>query len=121
MARYKRLQKQQDKGMKTVARPFRYNNSIDIWALGKILEELVCDVPLSIIRGKIITAPKQPAIRLINKMQEAPKKRPTASECLKDPWMISDDSFGSPLATKRDRSPTPAISSVQPSKRVLQK
>ncbi|MCJ1242374.1 hypothetical protein MMC14_010382 [Varicellaria rhodocarpa] len=118
MARSKALKRQQGKGMKTIARPFRYNNSIDIWALGKILQDLLSDVPsIQLLRGKTIPVPKQPAIRLISRMMhEVPEKRPTASECLVDPWMISDNS----LTSKRDRSPTPASSSAQPCKRVLQ-
>ena len=36
----KKLKKQRDKGMKTVSRPI-YTNAVDIWALGKILRDLV--------------------------------------------------------------------------------
>ena len=73
---------------------FRFESSVDIWALGKVLKTLVQDVPQSRkVHGKIMPINKRPAESLIEKMmQSTPEKRPTASECLMDPWVVSDDS-----------------------------
>ncbi|KAL9119085.1 MAG: hypothetical protein Q9187_004361 [Circinaria calcarea] len=112
MAREK-IRKRDDIGMKTV--PFRYNNSVDIWALGKILAFFLDDIP-----NDRENVSKVPGFRLIDKMmREAPEQRPTASQCLEDPWMISDNGFSNSLATKRDRSATPTSSIAQPNKKVL--
>ncbi|KAL9123866.1 MAG: hypothetical protein Q9217_006746 [Psora testacea] len=119
---YKRLEEvrgRRDKGMKTVpmSRVLRYDNSVDIWALGKILQDLVDAVPSYILRrGRPISMSKRPAVRLIDRMMlEDPKRRPTAAECLQDPWMAIYNCFDDLQAQKRDRSPTPSIPSPTPS------
>lgn len=114
--RAKALQKQRDKGMKTVAPSWlsTYTNAIDIWALGKILQEFLQDVPshVSSLRGKRVPVNKDPALRLINRMmQNDPRRRPTAAECLKDAWMATIDTSDSRLVQKRARSPAPSTSS----------
>ncbi len=84
---FKKFVEQHDRGVKP--QPFHYTNSVDIWALGKILKELLCDIPASrYVRGKNLAPSREPAMRLVNKMmQEVPGKRSTASECLNDPWI----------------------------------
>lgn len=106
-ALYRKLREQRDRGMKTISRPSRYDNSVDIWALGKILKQLLEDIPQSrYVRGKQVSRPQESAVRLIRKMmQEIPGKRPTASQCLDDPWMVCTDTSGGLMATKRNRSP----------------
>jgi hypothetical protein len=67
----KELKKQRDKGMETVVdnRLLTYTNTVDIWALGKILKELVRDVPsrIPLLRGKTAPVNKEPALRLIDR------------------------------------------------------
>ena len=110
------LEQERDKRMKTF-RPKRlptYTNAVDVWAMGKILQELLQDVPshLPSPRGKRFPVNKDPALRLINRMVENdPRRRPTAAECLTDPWMVTIDTAGSQLAQKRRRSPAPSMSS----------
>lgn len=122
--RAKELQKQKKKGMKAVSenRWLTYTNAIDIWALGKILKDLVKDVP-SVLRGKTVN--KNPALRLIDRMmQDDPDLRPTAAECLQDPWMATNNNSNSMLAQKRSRSLTPGplspkSSAKQPLRKVI--
>ena len=118
MARKEKRRDRAARGFKTVERPFFYHNSVDIWALGKILNELLEDVPAqNQIRGKSMPINKEPAMQMIrNMMQEAPGKRPSASQCLQYPWMVNDK----PSATKRDRSLTPSSSFAMPHKRLAQ-
>ena len=107
----KKLRKQRDKWMKTVPQPM-YTNAVDIWTLGKILRDLVRDAPSRrSFRGKTAPVNKKPAFELIDRMmQHDPDLRPTAAECLKDPWMVTMGGSDSLLAQKRDRSPTPSTS-----------
>ncbi|KAL8972166.1 MAG: hypothetical protein Q9197_002912 [Variospora fuerteventurae] len=129
--RAKELEKQTDIGMKTVTRKrlLMYTNAVDIWSLGKILQELVQDVPLQIspLRGKTIPVNKEPALRLIRRMmQDDPKRRPTAAECVEDPWMATNNRSDSLLGQKRDRSPTPSTSNPtssagQPLRKMIRK
>ena len=119
--RLKELEKQRDKGMKTIPqnRVLSYDKSVDIWALGKILHDLLSDVPSNTASTKTASISKVPALRLVSRMmQEDPKKRPTAARCLEDPWMRIDNSSDLP-AQKRNRSPTP--SAEQPLKRVVRR
>ncbi|KAL9030608.1 MAG: hypothetical protein Q9196_001289 [Gyalolechia fulgens] len=99
--------------------PIQYGRSVDIWALGKILKLLLDSVPPStVVRGKLMRINTGPAVRLIGKMmQEIPTERPTAWQCLQDPWMVSDDYYDLPI-TKRDRSPTPGQCPAHPFKKV---
>lgn len=125
------FKKQKNEGMKTIAqdRLLMYTNAIDIWALGKILQELTQDTPshVSLVGGKRVLVNKEPILRLIHRMmQDDPKRRPTAAECLKDPWMATIDRSDSLLGQKRGRSPTPSTSSSsskagQSLRKVLQK
>lgn len=114
--RAKALEKQRDKWMKTFA-PNQfptYTNAVDIWALGKIVQEFLQDVSshVSLLRGKRVPVNKEPALRLIDRMmQNNPRRRPTAAECLKDPWIATIDTGDSRLAQKRGRSPAPSTSS----------
>ena len=110
----KELEKEMRKRMKT-SRPEQittYTNAVDVWAMGKILLELLQDVPSHHVRrGKSFPINKDPALRLVDRMMENnPKRRPTAAECLKDPWMVTIDTAGSQLAQKRGRSPAPSTS-----------
>ena len=118
--RLEELQKAKDRGVKTVplSQLLSYDKSIDIWTLGKILQDLIRDVPSS-TRRKSAPVSKEPALHLIHRMmQEEPKKRPTAADCLEDPWVRTVNS-GSLPAQKRNRSPTPTAE--QPFKRVIQR
>ena len=120
------LKKEREKGMQTVGQDWllMYTNAIDIWALGKIVLELVRDVP-SVLRGKPVN--KEPALDLIARMmQDDPKRRPSAADCLKHRWIATIDGSDSLLARKRDRSPTPSTSSPisnagQPARKVIPK
>ncbi|KAL9118127.1 MAG: hypothetical protein Q9187_005332, partial [Circinaria calcarea] len=122
-ARKKRLEIiERNKRTGTKARnipPIRYDKSVDIWALGKILKLLLDDVPPStVIRGKSMPIHKGPPVRLVgNMMQRIPTERPAAWQCLQDPWMVSDDCYNPP-SIKRDRSPTPNQCSTHPLKKV---
>jgi serine/threonine protein kinase len=117
--RAKKLERKRDQGMKTVERNglLVYTNAVDIWALGKILKELVELVPSS------MSLHIEPALGLISRMmKEDYKKRPTAAKCLEDPSMAINDSSKSPLAKKRGRSPTPSTSSPeQPLQKVIRR
>lgn len=115
--------KQKDRVMNTVAsdRLHTYTNAVDIWSLGRTLQALVLDVPSGTLSQSVKTVPvnKEPALCLIDRMmEENPRRRPTAAECLKDPWMAISISSNSLLAKKRERSPPyPAPSPGQPFQR----
>ena len=117
IARRKQVQKRAAAGFKTVHQPFHYNNSVDIWTLGRILKELLEDIPKETrLRGKMMVVNKQPAMQLAQRMMSpSPKDRPNASACLQHAWLIEDN----PSVCKRGRSPTPGTAVVLPSKRVL--
>ncbi|KAL8937686.1 MAG: hypothetical protein Q9211_003551 [Gyalolechia sp. 1 TL-2023] len=109
--RLEELQKQKDKGMKTVpkSRLLCYDKSVDIWALGKILHELIDDIPsrLSVMGHKTVSMSNEPALRLIRQMMhEDPVRRPTAAECLRHPWMATNNNPAHSSVQKRDRSPS---------------
>ena len=127
--RAKALQKHGDRWIKTAEPDWlpTYTNAVDIWALGKILDEFLEDVPshVSLLRGKRVLVNKEPALRLIDRMmQHDASRRPTAAECLTAPWMATTDTSDSRLARKRGRSPTPSTSgptsnSEQPLRKVM--
>lgn len=107
------LQKQKKKGMEAVQDipSLMYTNAIDIWALGKILKDLIMKVP-SVRRGKPVPGNKEPALHLIDQMmQDDPDLRPTAAECWEHHWMATINNSESVLTQKRGRSPTPGPSS----------
>ena len=57
--------KRAGEGFKTVHRPFHYNNSVDIWTLGRILMDLLEDIPKETrLRGRMMVVNKKPAIQL---------------------------------------------------------
>ena len=126
----KELERERHKRVKTF-RPERittYTNAVDIWAMGKILLELLQDVPSRHVRrGKSFPVNKDPALRLVNRMMEKdPRWRPTAAECLKDPWIVTTNTADSQLAQKRGRSPAPSTSSPissteQPLRKVMRR
>lgn len=120
--RLKEIQKQRDKGMKTDPRSqlLRYDKSVDIWALGKILHDLINDIPsrISVTGGKVILINKEPVLRLIRRMMhESASQRPTAAECLRDPWMGTNSNPAHLSVRKRNRSP----SIEQPLRNVIQR
>ena len=114
-------QRNKERGTKAAMPSIRYDNSVDIWALGKILNLLVSEVPShTVIRRRLMPVNKGPPARLINNMMRlVPTERPTAWQCLLDPWMVSEDCYNAQVA-KRDRSPTPGQSSRHPIKKTHQ-
>lgn len=86
-----------------------YTNSVDIWALGKILHDLVKDAySLRSFSGKLAQISKRPALTLASlMMHDDPKLRPSASDCLKHPWITKNESSDILPLQKRERSPNP--------------
>lgn len=99
--------------------PLEYNNSVDIWTMGKILMNLLDHVRSSLfVDGTWVHVPKERALRLVIKMmEENPRDRPSAAACLRDPWMNSPDNYSAPLVLKRARLPFPTASDAQPFRR----
>lgn len=67
-----------------------YDKSVDIWALGKVLRDLVNTIPSSISSDcrEIDRVNNGLVDCLIDRMmQSEPRMRPTASGCLNHPWM----------------------------------
>lgn len=78
---------------------FPYTKAVDIWAMEKVLGELVRD---SSTRSKY--AFKYP-IKLINSMMSSdPTKRPTAAECLQSLWLRQREDCGDQGPLKRKAS-----------------
>ena len=126
--RVKELKMQRDRGMKMISgyQFLHYNQSVDIWALGKILQELVDDYTIN-IPGKSLSENKRAALELICRMMENDsQKRSTAAECLKDLWIITSNLWVGHLAQKRGRSSAQFISNLnssteQPVQKVIRK
>ena len=119
ITRRKMIQQRAAAGYITFQRPFHYNNSVDIWALGKILKELLAGLPAQTgIGGRQRPLNKDPAMDLAKRMMyPSPQERPEASQCLQHPWLIEEN-----LSTgKRQRSPTPSANAALPSKRGVDK
>lgn len=68
----------------------RYNSSVDIWAMGTVLGELLGDVPSYEHES---SEDERLSDALIEDMrQRDPGRRPTATECLEGPWLNTYDS-----------------------------
>lgn len=119
--RNRQIERERRAGMSSGAPLVYYTKAVDIWALGKILQELldmIDPTPGEHIRERI--PPHALGAVLFRKMmRDKPEQRPTASECLKDPWSALPIIASIP-PTKRSRSPQPSSSSAQPHKKVLQ-
>ncbi|KAL8969816.1 MAG: hypothetical protein Q9197_004145 [Variospora fuerteventurae] len=98
---------------------FHYDNSVDIWALGKILDCFVGEVPSHrIVRQRLIPVNKGPPTHLINSMMQlVPADRPTAGRCLQYPWMSSEDCYNARVE-KRDRPTTGSPENPRPVKKL---
>ncbi|KAL8912005.1 MAG: hypothetical protein Q9171_002918 [Xanthocarpia ochracea] len=96
-----------------------FNNSVDIWALGKVLDFFVREVPSHrVIRHRLMPVKKGPPTHLIDHMMRSdPTDRPTAERCLQYPWMLSEDCYNAPVE-KRDRSPTESPETTHPIKKL---
>ncbi|KAL9026973.1 MAG: hypothetical protein Q9196_004444 [Gyalolechia fulgens] len=126
--RREELEKDKGKGMETVASSGlpTYTNAVDIWAMGRVLQELLDEVPSHVARrGKSFPVVKEPALSLIRAMlQDDPSSRPTAADCLKHRWM--SEASNRSLAQKRDRSLGPSSpksypDAEQPLRKVIRK
>ncbi|WEW54638.1 hypothetical protein PRK78_000058 [Emydomyces testavorans] len=119
--RVKKLKELKDEGTQTIPK-IRYDKSVDIWTLGKILRKLVDNVPssISVMRGKTVPMNKEPALRLLRWMMlEDPAQRPTAAECLQDPWMGTNNISGGQPVPKRDKLSAPSIE--EPFKKIVRR
>lgn len=98
---------------------FRYDNSVDIWALGKVLDSFVREVPSHrVIRQKLKPVNKGPPTHLINDMmQNDPTNRPNAGRCLQYPWMLPEDCYNARVE-KRDISTTRCPETTRPTKKL---
>ncbi|KAL9013854.1 MAG: hypothetical protein Q9173_001478 [Seirophora scorigena] len=117
----KREFRKQNKNDRTNLRAptFHYDNSVDIWALGKILHCFVGEVPSHrIVRQRLLPVSKGPPTHLINSMMQlVPTDRPTAGRCLQYPWMLSEDCYNARVE-KRDRPTTGSPEDTPPVKKV---
>ncbi|MCJ1249584.1 hypothetical protein MMC30_006810 [Trapelia coarctata] len=91
---------------------YHYDNSVDIWALGKVLFELLAGVP----GRRTLPAHNEPARHLAQLMMHpSPTKRPTASECLHHHWFPEK----SQNTSQKRKASTLGETVAPPSKRVL--
>ncbi|KAL8647399.1 MAG: hypothetical protein Q9210_005583 [Variospora velana] len=117
----KRKIRKQNKDNRTNLRTptFHYDNSVDIWALGKILDCFVREVPSHrIVRQRLMPVNKGPPTHLINSMMQlVPADRPTAGRCLQYPWMLSEDCYNARVE-KRDRPTAGSPENTRPVKKL---
>ncbi|KAL8903400.1 MAG: hypothetical protein Q9207_003946 [Kuettlingeria erythrocarpa] len=108
-----------DKGTDIGTPMFHYDNSVDIWTLGKVLGSFVHEVPSHrVIRQKLMPVNKGPPTHLINDMMQIdPKNRPTAGRCLQYPWMLPEDCYNVRVE-KRDISTTRSPETTRPTKKL---
>lgn len=95
---------------------FPYTNAVDIWAMGKVLFELLDRRKKSKryprnkqggIKG-YVNQNYPPAINLIAQMMSTEAGlRPSAMQCLESPWLRPEESFSKNVAQKREASPDP--------------
>lgn len=85
---------------------YPYTTAVDIWAMGKILRNLVRGSRYKHVGGKGRKSQATAAFCLITQMMESkPEKRPTAMQCLQSPWLWQEGHFSKPVARKRKASP----------------
>ncbi|KFY75915.1 hypothetical protein V499_04191 [Pseudogymnoascus sp. VKM F-103] len=101
-----------------------YTPAIDIWAMGMILHKLLGGEFQQIndiwyAEEREFSRAKRPAARLAVKMLAIdPEQRPTATECLRDPWLAIAGNKPEQAPEKRVRSISPVTrSKAQPRKR----
>ena len=88
-----------------------YTTAADIWAMGKILDNLVRDsqtnstYPRNKQRGNrgCNYQDQGPAKKIIEQMMLLDStKRPTATQCLEFPWLRPEEVFSEPVAKKKE-------------------
>jgi serine/threonine protein kinase len=101
-----------------------YTLAIDIWAMGMILHKLLGGEFQQIndrwyAEERDFSRAKRPAASLAAKMLAIdPEQRPTAAECLQDPWLAIADDIPAQSLEKRVRSFSPITQNeVQPRKK----
>ena len=84
---------------------YAYTTAVDIWAMGKLLHNLLGDWKQLGGKGRRSQA-IAPALRLITQMMDPkPDNRPTAAQCLQSHWLRQKEPVSKPLARKRKASP----------------
>lgn len=106
-----------------------YTPAVDIWAAGMVFHGLLGGKFKHVDKEGQIWHPEwrvfgikqKPAAELITRMLNVePEKRPTASNCLLDPWLAEDVDVVRQPQNKRTRSSSPLTQGAsQPLKRVL--
>ena len=120
-----KMEREEESGTSASDMEVFYTNAIDVWALGKIVLDLVLNARGTRFYEEIIVANTMPALSLISRMmKDDPGERPTAAKCLQHPWMASDIPSAGPLGQKRERSPTTSslgASAKEPAQKVIRK
>lgn len=84
---------------------YPYTMAVDIWAMGKILLELVANCDMNVGGKGRRSQAIAPALRLITQMMESnPDKRPTAALCLQSEWLEQEEPMSKLVARKRKAS-----------------